>query len=89
MPIRRLLCLFAAALLGPAGALAADLTIGLGTDVTSLDPHYHNLTPNNNVAQHVFGSLVSATRRSSSSRASRRSGRRSTRRRGSSSCAAG
>src|SRR3954451_22780671 len=40
------------------GAQAADLTIGLGTDVTSLDPHYHNLTPNNNVAQHVYGLLV-------------------------------
>jgi len=39
-------------------ATAADLTIGLGTDVTSMDPHYHNLTPNNNVAQHVFGLLV-------------------------------
>ena len=40
------------------GAHAADLTIGLATDVTSLDPHYHNLTPNNNVAQHVYGQLV-------------------------------
>jgi len=37
---------------------AADLTIGLATDVTSLDPHYHNLTPNNNIAAHVFGFLV-------------------------------
>jgi peptide/nickel transport system substrate-binding protein len=37
---------------------AADLAIGLATDVTSMDPHYHNLTPNNNVAQHVFGLLV-------------------------------
>jgi len=54
----RWLFLVATALLVPAGALAADLTIGLGTDVTSLDPHYHNLTPNNNVAQHVFGLLV-------------------------------
>jgi len=58
MLVRRLLCLFAAALLAPGVASAADLTIGLGTDVTSLDPHYHNLTPNNNVAQHVFGLLV-------------------------------
>jgi len=52
-------CCFAA--LGaclPAFVSAADLTIGLGTDVTSLDPHYHNLTPNNNVAQHVYGLLV-------------------------------
>jgi peptide/nickel transport system substrate-binding protein len=36
----------------------ADLAIGLATDVTSLDPHYHNLTPNNNIAQHVYGFLV-------------------------------
>ncbi|MCL4761697.1 MAG: ABC transporter substrate-binding protein [Burkholderiales bacterium] len=39
-------------------ALAANLTIGLGTDVTSIDPHYHNLTPNNNVASHLYGYLV-------------------------------
>ncbi len=39
-------------------AFAANLTIGLSTDVTSLDPHYHNLTPNNNVSQHVYGYLV-------------------------------
>ncbi len=37
---------------------AADLTIGLGTDVTALDPHYHNLTPNNNVASHLYSRLV-------------------------------
>jgi len=39
-------------------AHAADLAIGLASDVTSLDPHYHNLTPNNNIAQHVYGLLV-------------------------------
>jgi peptide/nickel transport system substrate-binding protein len=39
-------------------AIAANLTIGLGTDVTSIDPHYHNLTPNNNVASHLYGYLV-------------------------------
>src|SRR5512139_1833981 len=42
-----------------ASAHAADLTIGLSTPVTSLDPHFHNLTPNNNVADHVFEKLVS------------------------------
>ena len=47
---------------GAAPAAAADLTIGLGTDVTALDPHYHNLTPNNNVAAHIFGYLVAAQR---------------------------
>jgi peptide/nickel transport system substrate-binding protein len=37
---------------------AADLAIGIGADVTALDPHYHNVTPNNNVAAHVFDYLV-------------------------------
>jgi peptide/nickel transport system substrate-binding protein len=37
---------------------AADLSIALGADVTSIDPHFHNLTPNNNVANHIFESLV-------------------------------
>jgi peptide/nickel transport system substrate-binding protein len=39
-------------------ASAQDLTIALGASVTSLDPHFHALTPNNNVAQHVFNNLV-------------------------------
>src|SRR5262252_4518315 len=58
MLVRRFCCLVAALVLAPVAALAADLTIGLGTDVTAIDPHYHNLTPNNNVAQHIFGLLV-------------------------------
>ena len=37
---------------------AADISIGLGADVTAIDPHFHNLTPNNNVANHVFEALV-------------------------------
>src|SRR5436190_6599445 len=45
-------------------ALAADLTVGLGTDVTAIDPHYHNLTPNNNVAAHLFGYLVQRNEKS-------------------------
>ena len=45
-------------------ALAANLTVGLGTDVTSIDPHYHNLTPNNNVAAHLFGYLVERNEKS-------------------------
>src|SRR5205823_5360459 len=38
--------------------MAADLSIGLGADVTSMDPHFHNLTPNNNVGNHIFEPLV-------------------------------
>ena len=45
-------------------APAADLTVGLGTDVTAIDPHYHNLTPNNNVAAHLFGYLVQRNEKS-------------------------
>lgn len=43
---------------------AANLTIGLGTDVTATDPHYHNLTPNNNVAAHIFDYLVERNEKS-------------------------
>jgi peptide/nickel transport system substrate-binding protein len=42
----------------PAGAQAQDLSIGLSGNVTSMDPHFHNLSPNNNVAAHVFDRLV-------------------------------
>src|SRR5438046_4021866 len=46
------------------GALSATLTIGLATDVTAIDPHYHNLTPNNNVAAHIYGYLVERNEKS-------------------------
>ena len=54
---------FAAWLLA-AGAVAANLTIGMGTDITAIDPHYHNLTPNNTVAAHIFGYLVERNEKS-------------------------
>ena len=41
-----------------AGSFAQELTIGLSTPVTSLDPHFHNLSPNNSMALHVFETLV-------------------------------
>ena len=57
--MRSIRSLAALAVLAIAGPLAAaNLTIGLGTDVTAVDPHYHNLTPNNNVANHIYGYLV-------------------------------
>jgi peptide/nickel transport system substrate-binding protein len=37
---------------------AQDLTIGLGANVTSIDPHFHNLSPNSSVAVHIFGRLI-------------------------------
>ena len=45
-------------------AAAANLSVGLGTDVTAINPHYHNLTPNNNVAAHIFGYLVERNEKS-------------------------
>ena len=41
-----------------APGMAADLSVALGADVTSIDPHYHNLTPNSNIAEHIFETLV-------------------------------
>ncbi len=44
---------------GPSGAaLAQDLVIGVGGNITSIDPHFHNLAPNNGAAAHVFDRLV-------------------------------
>ena len=37
---------------------AADLRIGMSADVTSIDPHFVNITPNNNVAWHLFEALT-------------------------------
>jgi peptide/nickel transport system substrate-binding protein len=39
-------------------AWAQDLTIGLGASVTSIDPHFHNLSPNSNIARHIFDRLI-------------------------------
>ncbi len=52
------------AVFAAAAAHAADLSIGLATDVTAIDPHYHNVTPNNNVAAHIFGTLVERNEKS-------------------------
>src|SRR5689334_504679 len=49
---------FAATLVASAPATAQDLKIAVAADVTSIDPHFFNLFPNNNVAEHIFGKLV-------------------------------
>ena len=57
----------AAALLSAAIALpvhSANIVIGLSADVTAIDPHYHNLTPNNAVATHLFDFLVARNEKS-------------------------
>jgi peptide/nickel transport system substrate-binding protein len=41
-----------------AQAQADHLRIGLASEPSSVDPHFHNLTPNNALARHFFGTLV-------------------------------
>ncbi|MEK9971674.1 MAG: ABC transporter substrate-binding protein, partial [Ferrovibrio sp.] len=38
--------------------LAQELKIGLSAEPSALDPHYHNLGPNNQIATTIFDSLV-------------------------------
>ena len=49
--------LLAAGLLAP-GAQAQTLRMGVGAQVTSIDPEYHNISPNNAFASMVYGALV-------------------------------
>ena len=39
-------------------AAAQTLTMGVGAAVTSIDPHFHNLGPNNALTMHIFDRLV-------------------------------
>ena len=53
----KLFAAFLATMLSSA-AMAEDLTIGLASEPTSMDPHYHNLTPNHALSRHVFDTLI-------------------------------
>ncbi len=55
-PLGILTVVAAVALMG--SAQAADLTIGVKSEPNSMDPHYHNLSPNNMLAAAVFDKLV-------------------------------
>jgi len=46
------------ALAGASGAAATELRIGVAADVTSIDPHFLNVAPNNNAAWHIFDALT-------------------------------
>lgn len=41
-----------------AQAQAETVTVGLSADVTSVDPHYQLLSPNQNISDHIFNRLV-------------------------------
>ncbi len=49
---------------GAAQASAQTATIAVGAPVTSLDPHYHQLSPNNAVADTIFDRLVNTDEQS-------------------------
>jgi peptide/nickel transport system substrate-binding protein len=60
---RRNLALAGAILAGMMGvaaqsAIAQELKIGLSAEPSSADPHFHNLTPNNQLARHIFEPLI-------------------------------
>jgi len=42
-----------------AQAKPRDINIGLQAAITSMDPHYHNLSPNNSMMLHIFEGLIS------------------------------
>jgi len=42
----------------PMQVSAQELKIAVAADITSMDPHFFNLFPNNNMAEHVFDKLV-------------------------------
>ncbi|WP_420394199.1 ABC transporter substrate-binding protein [Acuticoccus sp.] len=54
----RLLLAVSAAVLLPATASAETLNVGLGSEPTAVDPHYHDLGPNNAMVEHIFEALV-------------------------------
>src|SRR5687767_16034715 len=41
-----------------AAAKDRDVSIGLQAQVTAMDPHYHNLSPNNSLLLHIYEPLI-------------------------------
>jgi peptide/nickel transport system substrate-binding protein len=54
------LCLAALPLAAAPALAQKTLTVGTGGAFSSLDPHYHNLTPNNMIATYLFSALTRA-----------------------------
>jgi len=40
------------------GVQAAELRVALSSEPTAIDPHFHNLSPNNQISLHIFDPLV-------------------------------
>jgi hypothetical protein len=64
--LRKLVLAAGTALIGLSaqGALAQSVTMAVAAPVTSLDPHYHQLSPNNAVADIIFDKLVNTDAKS-------------------------
>src|SRR4051794_4111193 len=61
MPILLRLMSAALAVVWAVGAAAQDggeLKIGLSAEPSAMDPHFHNLTPNNSLLKHIFDRLI-------------------------------
>ena len=58
--LMRTLAVLLAAMLGAALAHGKDrdVSIGLQAAITSIDPHYHNLSPNNGLLLHIYEPLI-------------------------------
>lgn len=56
--MRRWLAVVVAAFFVVAQARAQELVLGLATDITSADPHFHNTSSNNAASRHVFDTLI-------------------------------
>ena len=54
----RTLALAAILAAAPAATQAQTLRMGVGAQITSVDPHFHNLAPNNAFAAMIFGRLL-------------------------------
>ncbi|MEQ8356351.1 MAG: ABC transporter substrate-binding protein [Kiloniellaceae bacterium] len=53
-----LLCAASLAAVLASPVAAQELTIGVSAEPSALDPHYHNLGPNNAMRRHIFESLI-------------------------------
>jgi peptide/nickel transport system substrate-binding protein len=56
--LRVLAAMVAAIVMVVSPVSAKDLRIGLSAEPSAIDPHYHNLTPNNSMLSHIFERLI-------------------------------
>lgn len=58
MTYTRTLGVFLASAVVAGPVLSEELTIGLASEPTAIDPHFHNLGPNNAMSRHIFDRLI-------------------------------